>query len=331
MKNVDWKKRLMQAVWLMIGVGTIILLGAAIKKKDQQHCTEVAIEITGAEKEKFIDDKELMEILNSTGNVTAKNIADINLKNFEAALEKNLWVKNAELFFDNNNVLHVNIEERTPIVRVFANDGGSFYVDSSLLHLPLSDRVTARVPVFTGFPTKQLVLSHPDSLLLKDVVSIGKFIANDSFWMAQIQQVDITRIAGFEIIPTIGDQVIEFGNAENIEDKFNRLYTFYKQAWLQNGMNTYERLKVQFDNQVVGVKKGTAKAMMDSTTTNHSIATMDSVQTTPSVITHATDSVSNHVQRNISKTQNKRINNALSNGRNGKRQEPKAVMKGNKR
>lgn len=251
-------------VWLLIGVGTIILFGAALQKKDHKLCRDVKIEITGTEKDIFIDDKDVLDLINSNGNITAKNLSTIDLKNLEAALEKKLWIKNAEMFFDNHQLLHVNIEERQPIARVFSAEGNSFYVDSLAIRLPLSDKLSARVPVFTNFPSNKEILSQSDSAMLENVIKIGKYIIGDSFWMAQVAQIYITPSATFEIIPTLGNQIIELGNADDLENKFNRLHGFYKQIWLQNGINKYEKIEVQFDNQIVAVKRGVAKALVDS-------------------------------------------------------------------
>jgi cell division protein FtsQ len=66
------------------------------------------------------------------------------------------------------------------------------------------------------------------------------------------------------MVPVMGDHIVTLGNAEDIDKKFNRLYTFYRKAWLQNGMNTYEKLDVQYANQVVAIKKGATKAWVDS-------------------------------------------------------------------
>ncbi len=271
-----------------------------------------------------------------------KNISSVKLRILETALEKNPWVKNAEMFFDNNQVLHVEIEERKPIARVFSSGGNSFYVDSNGFRLPLSEKLSARVPVFTSFPSDKTILSEPDSLMLLQIVQLGKFIAADSFWMAQIAQIDITPKATFEIIPTIGDQTISIGNADDLENKFNRLYTFYKQAWLQNGMNAYEKLDVQFDNQVVAIRKGASKAWMDSAKSKQVMN--DLLKTNlakDSAVVAAKDSaktikpiINNNV---IGSKQNKVSNKSLSNGQVGqsvktnkplvKKVIPKAVMK----
>ncbi len=264
MRRYNWKKILVGSLWILAGIGTIVLLGAAIQKKNRKTCADTRIEISGAEKHLFIDEKDVMEMLDAAGKPAGKPIGELNLRELETLLEKNSWVRNAEMYLDNNQVLQVRIEERQPVARVFALDGSSFYVDSGALRLPLSEKLSARVPVFTGFPSGKTVLAHPDSLLLKDIVKLGTYILADSFWMAQVAQVDIAAGSEFEMVPVVGDHIIHFGRAENAEKKFDRLYTFYKKAWLQNGINTYEKLDLQYDNQVVAIRKGAAKAWADS-------------------------------------------------------------------
>lgn len=264
MRRYKWKKILIGAVWMLIGAGTIVLLGAAMQKKYQKQCADIKIEITGVERHMFIDEKDVLTILNAAGPVAGNKISAINLRAMETMVEKNPWVKNAEMFLDNNQMLQVRIEERQPVARVFTLEGNSFYLDSNALRLPLSEKISARVPVFTGFPSDKPKLAKPDSALLHTIVKIGQYIGTDSFWMAQVAQIAITPQSNFEMIPIVGDHVVVLGNAENVDNKFKRLYTFYRKAWLQNGINTYEKLDVQYNNQVVAVKKGITKARIDS-------------------------------------------------------------------
>ena len=261
---MNWKKKIVQVLWLLAGVGTIVLFGAAMQQKSHKVCIGVKVEISGVEEHLFIDENDVLDIINSKVNITNNEMDVVDLRTIETALEATPWVKNAELFFDNKQVLQIKIIERQPVARVFTVQGSSFYIDSVGLRLPLSDKLSARVPMFTNFPSDKAVLAKPDSLLLESVVSIARFIVVDSFWMAQTSQIAITPQAIFEIVPTIGDQIITIGSAENLDKKFARLYTFYKKAWLQNGMNTYEKLDVQYDNQIVAVRKGTAKVLVDS-------------------------------------------------------------------
>ncbi len=261
---MNTKKRPVQVLWLLAGIGTIVLFGAAMQQKNHKTCAGVKVEIAGVEDHLFIDENDVLAIINNKSSINNLEISKIDLSAIETALETTAWVKKAELFFDNKQLLQVKIAERQPVARVFTSEGTSFYVDSNGLRLPLSDKLSARVPMFTNFPSNRPVLAKPDSLLLQSVVALGKYIIADSFWMAQAAQIAITPQATFEIIPTIGNQVIVFGTADDYAAKFNRLYTFYKKAWVQNGINTYEKLDVQYNNQVVAVRKGTAQIAVDS-------------------------------------------------------------------
>ena len=268
---MNWKKTIVNVLWVLLGVGTIVLFGAAMTKKNNKACADVKVEITGAEEHLFIDEKDVKDLINAHSNLENKKMSEVDLKAIETELEKTPWVKNAELFFDNNQVLQVRIEERQPVGRVFTVEGSSFYIDSGGVRLPLSEKLSARVPMFTNFPSDKAVMASSDSALLKGVVSMGKYISADSFWRAQIQQVYITPQGTFELIPTIGDQTIVFGDASDLESKFNNLYTFYKKAWLQNGISAYDKLDVRFKNQVVGVKKGVEVSASDSAKANAAI------------------------------------------------------------
>ena len=76
----------------------------------------------------------MISILEKTngGNWRQMPLHAIDLASMENELQKSQWIKNAELFFDNNNVLQVRITEREPVARIFTTSGSSFYIDSSL-------------------------------------------------------------------------------------------------------------------------------------------------------------------------------------------------------
>jgi cell division protein FtsQ len=90
----------------------------------------------------------------------------------EDRLENDTWIRNAELFFDNKQVLQVMVEEREPVARIFTMGGNSYYIDSSGAHLPLSDKVSIRVPMFTSFPSEGRRLRRRDSLLMDEIKTL---------------------------------------------------------------------------------------------------------------------------------------------------------------
>ena len=261
-KTINWKNIFWISCWILFSIGIIVLFGASIQQKNNKKCSAIKIEITGAEKHMFIDEKDVMDLLLANGPIQGSFIYALPLRKMESSVEQNKWVKNAEMYFDNNQVLQIIIEERQPIARIFQTDGNSFYLDTASVLLPLSNKLSARVPVFTGFIKESIT----DTPLIQQMIDLAAFIGIDSFFSAQISQIDIRPDKKFEMVPLIGDHTIVFGDATDLANKFKKLRAFYQSAWLQNGMNTYETLDLQYKNQLVAIKKGTAKAVADSAT-----------------------------------------------------------------
>ena len=259
------RKILFVMLWVCIGGGMLSLLIAAIGKKNREDCTNYTIAIKGAEENYFIDADDINKLIKSGAGseIKGKKISEINLKKLEQLLRSNVWIRKAEMWFDNRNVLHVEVYEREPIARIFTTAGNTFYIDSTERKLPLSDKLSARVPVFTGFIDKK-VYSAKDSLLLTDIKNIATYIKNDPFWMSQVAQIDITPERNFELSPVVGNHLIKLGNGKDIGKKFNRLMIFYKRVLAQKGFDAYSTIDVQYSGQVVGTKRGSNKNKVDT-------------------------------------------------------------------
>lgn len=240
--------------------GLVVLLVAAIGKRNHERCRDYVITIKGAQKNRFISDADVKKLLvaGTVGGIKNAPISAFNLRKLEQVLKENAWVQNANLYFDNQDVLHISVLEKEPVARIFTTSGRSFYIDNEGKHMPLSDILSARVPVFTNFPDRK-VLNVKDSALLSDVTKTALFILNDPFWMAQTEQIDITEDANFEMVPTIGNHIVKLGNGQDIEKKFHRLLVFYQQVLSKTGFDKYNSVDVQFAGQVTGSKIRTSK------------------------------------------------------------------------
>ena len=252
-----WQTILVRVLWSIAGAALIVLFVVAWKAKEEKKYNSIQIELVGENTAAlFMDEKEILQIIHEQGVKEGQAIGELNLNTLEKYLETIRWVKKVELFLDNAQVLQVKIEQRIPIARIFTASGNSFYIDKEGLQLPLKQLTVLRLPVFTNFPSDQEKLSKPDSLLLNDILHFTQAVATDSFFMAQTAQVNIASNGDFELVPSVGDHLVLIGSVENIEDKLNRLYTFYKKVWVQSGLNAYQVIDCRFDNQIVALKKG---------------------------------------------------------------------------
>jgi cell division protein FtsQ len=240
--------------------GLIVLLVAAIGKRNHERCRDYVITIKGARQNLFINEKDIKTMLDvaADGKIRDERVTDFNLRKLELRLKENAWVRDANLYFDNKDVLHVSVLEKEPVARIFTTKGKSFYIDSGVNQMPLSTLRSAKVPVFTNFPDKQLP-GEKDSVLLNDIKKMALFILSDSFWMAQTEQIDITENKNFEMVPTIGNHTVKLGNGSDIEKKFHRLFVFYQQVLSKTGFDKYRTIDVQYEGQVIGTREKISK------------------------------------------------------------------------
>ena len=253
----QWQKIVIRILWSIGAAALIVLFVVAWKAKNEKQLTDIQVELVGESAQAlFMDEIAIRAILNEQGVYVGVPVDKVNLTQLEQFIEKTEWVKNAEFFINNKLVLEAKIEQRIPIARVFTASGSSFYIDNEGRRLPLKQLTVLNLPVFTGFPTDQPKLSKPDSVLLKEVLFFAKTIQKDSFFMAQVAQVNIEPNGHFQMVPTLGDHLVLLGTVDQLEDKLNRLFTFYKNVWVGSGINAYQVIDCRFDHQVVALKKG---------------------------------------------------------------------------
>ena len=266
LKKYNIRKIVFSILWIGIAIGCVALLISAIHVKNNKLCKGVEIEIEGTSNNFFISKQDVIDIIEKSVNskIAGQPVSKFNLVAIEKELKKDVWISKAELYFDNNSILKAAIEEREPIVRIFTKGGKSFYIDNTIKVLPLSEKYAARLPIFTDFPSEGTSLSKADSNLLKDIKSLGLYIQKDSFLMAMIDQININEAHLFELVPKIGDQLILFGDANESEQKFNKLKLFYKKVIPIEGWNKYSSINLQYKDQVVAKIKGMEDILADS-------------------------------------------------------------------
>src|SRR5262245_37461653 len=117
-------------MWVLIGGGVLTLLIAAVGKQKRNTCKDYVITIKGNDERLFLSNEEVLKTLKTAtkGNIKGQSKKSFNLLRLENLLEGNQWVKDAQLYFDNKDILHVSVTERTPIARIFTAGGKSFYI-----------------------------------------------------------------------------------------------------------------------------------------------------------------------------------------------------------
>lgn len=259
--------------WLIIGSGLSFLLISGIVKEQTNQCKAVQIDFKDEKLINMIDRKEVYASLwpgRSELYPVGKNTASFDLFSLENTLVKNPWIQKADIYFDNQHILHVDIKQKNPVARLFTAEGYSYYIDDRYNLLPLKQTDHIVLPVFTNFYVNPAGMKKSDSMLLGRVVSLSNFISKDPFWLAQIESVYIRPDNGFELSTQIGDHTVDLGIRSEWEPMFKKLKLLYQKFSQEDSWSRYALINLQFRDQVV-CEKSNAKLLRTDTTQLDSI------------------------------------------------------------
>jgi cell division protein FtsQ len=191
------------------------------------------------------------------GNPSGRSANDINIQKLEARLNKIPAVRKAEVYIALDGVLKIKIEERTPVVLVQNALQQEFYLDSQGVIIPNTSSKFCDVLVANG-NIKNVMASGKiiGGETAKNIVAVAKFIAADSLWNAQFQQLYVDNYNDLILIPRIGKHSIVVGNGANLPQKIGNLRLFYDQGLKSTGWDRYKSVDISNLNQVVGTRNG---------------------------------------------------------------------------
>ncbi|MGQ7854636.1 cell division protein FtsQ/DivIB [Pedobacter sp. WC2501] len=256
LKRINWSAIFTGFAWLISLAGVVVLLSFINVKKQTVKCTDIKILIPGADN--FIEREEIDAILKEDqGVLLGRNIENINIHKIEKKLQSNPYIGFAKVYLDMDGVLHIEVKQRQPILRIFNENGQDFYIDNDGLKMPISSNFTANVLVATGHIT-EVFGSRVDSLhtqLARDLYKTAQYIKKDTLWDSQIEQIVVDQKNDIELIPRVGNQRIILGNADSLEKKMKNLLLFYKKAMPQVGWDTYKTINIKYTNQIVCEKR----------------------------------------------------------------------------
>jgi len=214
----------------------------------------INVEIVNNEENYFLEESDIHKLMEvDRQNLIGVSISALSLKTLEERIKRDPFIKDAEIYSDLKGNITARVELRRPVVRLTRNDGTDGYVAEDGTIMPVSDRFTARVMLMTGkYVGKLLVNNHisddPNGAALMQLVDK---IRKDEFWKAQITELNIDGKGRIRIVPAVGDERIEFGYPENVDEKLKKLMIFYKEILPRVGWNKYDRVNLEFDGQIV--------------------------------------------------------------------------------
>ncbi|MBX2898247.1 MAG: cell division protein FtsQ [Cyclobacteriaceae bacterium] len=251
---MKWKLNIRREVTVVaVVLGVSFLIAFSERKQDGLICKDIIIELDNVHENHFLDEADVLRMLEGTQSVKGMAFDRMNLRTIESKLKQDRHISEAELYSDLKGNLVVNIELRRPVARIIQPDAPDAYIAEDGVVMPVSDKYTSRVVLISGPYSKRLVemgdlRKHPEG---EKLLTMIRFINKNKFWRAQVAQLDINSLGKVTLLPQVTGQRVEFGKAEDIEHKFSKLMIFYKEILPQRGWTRYDRVNLEYEDQII--------------------------------------------------------------------------------
>lgn len=244
-------------------------LGLAEYQRYGLKFSNLRVNIDTSEGNFFVDKLDIESQVFAYGYQKGKEpVLNINKRLLETQFDLMPSVKKAEVYSTLNGMLHVDIIQRTPLVRVFT-EKGSFYLDQEGFVMPLSVKYTAKVPVANGSINvayedvagrnfayeNKFISSNTEARKLHEAYVLCKNFKEVPIWDAQFKQLYFNENGDVELIPAVGNHVIIIEGIENLDESLTKLMILYKEGLSKTGWNNYKVINLKYKDQIVGIKR----------------------------------------------------------------------------
>ncbi|MDH3651266.1 MAG: hypothetical protein OEQ53_16385 [Saprospiraceae bacterium] len=239
--------------WVILAVTIGTLCIGAVDKQHQASIQDVEYDLVHlTDGNDLITVDEIREKILSTFefDLIGLEIEYLDIRYVERVLEEEAFIVDAEAYLDRHDVLHIDLKQRTPVLRVMDIQGNNYYLDAEGVKLPLSKNFTARVPVVTGIP-----MTYEDfesgKTPLHDVYRLIQYVRGDPFLCAWLEEVHVQREHEMLLIGNVGKFPVVFGDGQDIEEKFEKLKIFFQKGQGEIDWNNLQSIDLRFAAQVV--------------------------------------------------------------------------------
>ena len=245
-------RQLIQGLGLLLS--STLLVGAIVLAEARyvgRTCQGIDIMVSNGA-QRLIQKEALLKSLtaNTSESIIGAPLPSLSTRRIENTVKSHNFVREGIAYKDWKGTLKIALIPRRPIARILYPHQQSRYIDEDGTFLPLSGQYTARVMLVEVEKDdfKQNLRAHVRGAAL---LALLNYIDQDPFWRAQIAYLHVNEKGKIVMTTQVSKQRIEFGLPEAIEKKFAKLKLFYKQIIPYKGWNTYKRVNLEFDNQIV--------------------------------------------------------------------------------
>ena len=190
-------------------------------------------------------------------SVAGKLRRQVSLSKIGSRIRRWPYADTVRVTADMKGIVHVEVVQPKVLMHVINSKGQSFYlarVGNAGRMMPYMPGHPVRVVVASGaIPDvcqPELVMEWQDTSVCYDLMRIAEHLENHPFWKAQVSQVYVRGKGDYCLAPTVGNHLVELGDASQLNQKLDNLWYIYTQGFKVAGWQRYATVRLQFGERI---------------------------------------------------------------------------------
>ena len=262
--------------WIAITAYLVVASRYCSSRRDETLCNRIQVTVKDSARQAIITPAMVrLWIENGPTPVRNQPVRSVDTRAIERDIRSRGFVREARVYTEATGRLVVELSQRRPVARINTANGYNCYLTDDGYVLPLQRHFVVYVPIITGnfeppfardyvgsvgeLPAETKKKLAKNYLFFSKLISFVKFLGEDSFWNAQIEQINVvpalqgsvSQDYNVELTPRAGDHTILLGELDEYHDKLGKLLGFYRNGLEYEGWHTYRYIDLRFRGQVI--------------------------------------------------------------------------------
>ncbi len=244
-------KRPYKILLILLGaLALVVLVIAANMSRLRSQVRGVEVSIRYGRAPQLVSEQTVADtVLRALPKLLTMRVSDVDRKAVAEAASHVPYLDDVTATVSVSGKVVVRAAQRRPIARLFYGSR-ELYFDADGVMMPVSSLADCSVLVAGGDFVEPLVLDSLNSQT-EALVRLAVYLDGEKKYRQLIDQIYVERDGDMMMVPKLGSHVIELGEVDDLDRKFDNLMTFYRKGMPRAGWDTYSRISLKFDGQVV--------------------------------------------------------------------------------
>lgn len=237
---------------IMLIISVLVIIVLAIVQMPKKQCESVQA-VPHTQNESTILGQQDIELMLKKNNIqtVGQKIKEIDLPAITSMLKSNPYVKEINFVHFAGSKLVIDYTLRNIILHVYTNDGDQYFVDDEGTLIPYTKKLQDYLFIANGNIHQHYKKGDTAKKELVPIVALANQLNADEFYKAQFRQIYRNEHNQLELVSTIGNQTILFGDTNNTAEKLDNLKEVYQNGLSRKGYEQYAQLDVRYKNRII--------------------------------------------------------------------------------